>query len=452
MKGVTEILADFLVDTRYDDLPNDVVLYTKRLVLDILGSALAGSKTLEARMAYSFINELGGEHQSTVIAHGRKNSCVNASFANSIMAHAQELDDTHRFSVTHPGGPVIPAALAVSEREASSGKEFILSIVLGYECTVRIANAIQPSHGKRGFHSMGTCGIFGAATSASKILGLDKEQTLNTLGLAGTQASGIGGSFRGFTDMNLRLNTGIAARNGIVAALLAQKGFLGNKAILESDRGFGTAFSDKIDFKEITKDLARSYKIIETSIKPYSCCRHHHAAIDAVFQIMKTESIDPDKIEEVEIRTYSTAVTRPHRYAPLNILDAQFSYPYIIAVAILEGAVMPWQFTEEKIRDPRIHEMAKKVFVVEDPEMTELYPDKWPAMVTIKMNNDRKYDCRVDLAKGEPENPLTNEELHNKFVSLATTVINEEKIDRIIKMVSKLQELDELGKLTKQLC
>jgi len=452
MNKPTKTLAEFLANTFYDDLSKEIIDQTKKLILDLLGVTIGAFNTPEAKIAHEVIKKLGGKNESTIIGFGEKTSCEHAAFVNSIMAHTLELDDTHLPSITHAGCVVIPTSLSMAEYYNSNGMEFLTAVILGYESMIRVALSVQTSHFERGFHTAGTCGVFGAATSAAKILNLDKGRMTYALGLAGTQSSGLLESIFASGDMGKRLNAGRASANGIISALLAEKNFTGPETILEGKYGFCRAMSNEYNLSKITEKLGDTYEISRVGLKPYACCRNYHSAIDAINKIKEKNKINPFQIKSIKVKIFEKAVkNRPHRFSPLSICDAQMSLPYSIAVALLEGRVTINEFTEQKIRDPKIHRIAKKVSVISDPEISSLYPKKWASEVSIVMDDGREFKCRIDIPKGEPENPMTKEEVIDKFVILAEPVIGNSKAQEVIEIIDKLEQIKNLNELTEML-
>lgn len=451
MNGATELLGAFLAETAYEQLPAEVIDEAKRFVLDLLGVALGARATPEARIVTELVTSMGGRPESTIIGFG-KNSSLNAALANAVMAHTLELDDTHRSSISHIGCAVIPAALAIAEARNVSGPEFLRAVILGYECMARVALAIQPSHWERGFMTAGTCGALGAGAAAAAILKLDRERMTTTLGLAGTQAGGLLECMFVSGDMSKRLNPGRAAANGIFAALLAEKGFSGPTTVLEGNFGFCKAMANSYSIERITANLGQSFEISRTSLKPYACCRYYHSAIDVILELREQGALDPSRIVSIEVRTHEKAViNRPHRSAPTSNCDAQMSLPYSLAVAVLEGRVTPEEFTEDKLRDRRIHQIAEKIRVICDPEIHAIFPEKWSNDVLIRWSDGRQFRMRADIAKGEPENPMSEREVAEKFASLAVPSLGKEAANEIRRMSLQLEKLGNVKDLTKRL-
>ncbi len=388
--GETERLAEFLAPVRFADLPAEAIDAAKVFVLDLIGCALGARKTEEVRIASEVTRELGGKPDCSVLGFDFRTSCQNAAYLNGIISHVIELDDTHRSSITHVGSAVIPAALAIAERDGNNGATFLASVVVGYEACLRVANAVQPSHWRRGFLSMGTCGTFGAAAAAAHLRGLDATRLRDAFGLSGIQAAGLNSSIYGEGDMGKRLCPGHAASTGILSVLYAERGFTGSRNIFEQRKGFCDSFANDYDLSRITADLGAAWEINRTSLKPYSCCRYNHASIDALLEIMRTESVAMADIAGVNVRTYDIAVTnRPHRTQPKTLFDAKMSIPFSLAVVAHKGECGEESFTEELITDRALQSFAEKVVVEADPQMTAAFPREWPAETQVMLHDGR---------------------------------------------------------------
>jgi 2-methylcitrate dehydratase PrpD len=446
--GETAQLADFLAATRFADLPTEAIDAAKIFVLDLIGCALGAQRTDEVRIAAEVTRQLGGTPDCSVLGLDFKTSCQNAAYLNGISSHVIELDDTHRSSITHVGAPVIPAALAMAERDKADGTTFLASVVVGYEACLRVANAVQPSHWRRGFLSMGTCGTFGAAAAAGHLRGLDATRLRDALGLSGIQAAGLNSSIYGEGDMGKRLCPGHAAATGILSVLYAEKGFTGSRNIFEQRKGFCESFADEYDVSRITADLGTAWEINRTSLKPYSCCRYNHASIDALLDILKTESVSVADIAEVKVRTYDIAVTnRPHRTHPKTLFDAQMSIPFCLAVVAYKGAAGEAAFTEDVISDRALQSFAQKVVVEADPHMSQAFPREWPAETQVKLMDGRRFVRHVAHPKGEPEAPMSGIEIENKFRELADVAITSSAADRVIAAVWDLDRHKDIGQV-----
>lgn len=421
---VSRLLADFSAAMTFDRLPKKVVVDTERAVLDWLGSAMAGSLEAPARMAQKVIAKLGQSNDATVFSAGRS-SAAGAALANGVASHLLELDDVHKGSTLHPGAPVIPAALAVSEREHCDGKSFLLAVALGYEAALRIGEAVNPDH-YRFWHPTGTAATFGAAVAAGSLLKLNAAQMLDALGTAGTQASGLW-EFNSDGAMSKHLHPGKAAFNGVLAADLARTGFTGASRILEGDRGFFRATTQAYDPTRVADGLGDKWKISESCFKLYSCCGHTHTAVDTALAVRAKlgwkgrESLD--QIREIEVSTYNSGYQIVKELNPPTAYRAQFSMAYVVAAALLEGRVDLQQFSPERfdghgVSEPSIAALLPRMHIVVSDELSALYPKIWPCRFRVTLRGGTVFNTGADHPRGGPENPVSTEGLREKFQSL----------------------------------
>lgn len=448
MQAVTRKLAQFVAETRYEDLPSDVVRQVKMCVLDYIGCALGGSAEKDIEILANFVKKIGGAKEATVIGYSIKTPALSAGLVNGAMGHALQMDDGDRFTLAHLGTEIIPAALALGERERCDGKEVITAIALGYEAAMRIGYAVNPSHHNRGFCPNSTLGVFGATVAASKILKLSWGRTAEALGSAGTQASGleefvIDGSASQF------LNPGHATLSGILSALLAKEKFSGARTILEGPRGFCKAFSDKYDISIIIDKLGEEYQIMKVYFKPYPTCRCMHSSIDAIVKLVKEYAIQARDIEEVQVKTYSYNIDLMCGPQPRTIAHARLHMPYCLACSLVEGRLTVKELANEKLRDARILALMKKIkFTIADDELNQFAPHLWGTIITMVTRDGNRYEERVSLPKGEPENPMSEKELKEKFEALASLVgIKKEKINEIVAVISRLEKIDDIAEL-----
>ncbi|MFC1974408.1 MmgE/PrpD family protein [Chloroflexota bacterium] len=440
----TRELAQFAEELKYEDLPREVIDKTKNLILDLLGSQLATSTMPWNKVIYEYVKDWGDGADSTIVYYGDKTKVENAAFANATFGHGFEIDDVHYLSMSHPGCVVIPAALALGEKELITGKELILAVVLGYEVMCRVGRSVAPSCGLRGFHPTSVPGPFGAAAAAGKILGFDTEGMLNALGIAGSHCAGIMAYGQGGGSVK-RVHAGIASQGGLRAALLAQRGITGPPIVLEAEHGFCKAFSDEYSLEKITANLGKEFIVPEVSYKPYCCCGAIHAPIEAVSKITKEHRIEPDKIEEIFVGTNRVAI---HHVGiirePKDVLGAQFSLPFSLALTLIKGSNSLKDYSEENLKDAELLSLAGKVRIEIDKEANTVYPLKRGDLVTIKLKNGTSYQERVYYPKGWPENPMTKEELEDKFRGLASVVLPEDRVEEIIKVVNRLEDVGEV--------
>ena len=450
--ATTRKLVDFCHNMNYGDLPPEVIDRTKYLTLDFLGVASRGSMVESTKAMYGLVEDLGLDPKGgVIIGTGMRASYQYAALANGTSAHSLELDDVHNEASLHPGVAVFPAAFAACEMVGADGKRFIEGAVVGYEVIVRLGKALKPSaHYAQGFHPTGTCGVFGAAVAASKILGLDEGQMLHSMGIAGSQAAGSM-EFLANGAWTKRLHPGWAAHSGVIAALLAKKGFKGPSAILEGRNGFLHAYSPSSDASEVLEGLAESYQILRTSIKPHACCRYKQAPIDGILRIMEQNRLKADEVKKVTLGILKTGfpiIVTPEelKYNPRSVVDAQFSMPFGAAVAILYGKASLDEYTLDKANSPRVKEMMDKVSCVESPELEKVFPKQWPATVEIVTRDGKSYSAKVDYPKGDPENPLTWDELIDKANDLASPIYSASRRNEIIQRTRQLNEETDLRK------
>ena len=443
---ISERLARFIADLTVEKLPADAIVVAKLCFLDWLGSAIAGGTTRSTRMFVQVAKGLGGKPQATLIPDGSKTSCHLAALVNAASSHVVEMDDLHKPSVLHPAAPVIPAALAVAERDGISGAELLAAIVAGYEVAIRAGEALGPSH-YHFWHTTGTLGVFGAAAAAGKLLRLTPEQLVWALGSAGTQSAGLW-EFLVEGAMSKQLHPAKATANGLLAALLAQQGLTGALQIFEGEKGLGRATSAAPDLARLTEGLG-DYppRIVENSFKAHAACYHIHSTIDAAIDLRARFNLKPAEIRKITVRLYSAGLDLLEKVEPMSSYAAKFSIPYCIATALVKGRVALDDFTEEGIRDETIRQLMSHVVLQRDPELAQVYPDTWPAIVTVETAAGARHETRVDYPKGDPKNPMTREELIDKFHVLTRRIIPEASRLLLIERCLTLDTLENVQKL-----
>jgi 2-methylcitrate dehydratase PrpD len=455
MEPITRTLVHYSHALDPKDLSADVVERAKYLLLDYLGVAISGSLTESSQPVYGMLARSASPGPCTVIGTASQTSPESAALANGAAAHSVELDDTHQAGSIHPGVVMFSTAIALSEiqPDIDSG-QFVASVVAGYEVAARLAMALQPkSHYELGFHPTSTCGVFGAAVTAAKLLRLDEEQMLSAVGIAGSMAAG---SLEFLADgaWTKRLHPGLAAQNGILAAKLAAEGFRGPATILEGRDGFLWAYSRKSKPELVTRDLGQDFEILRTSIKPHACCRYMQASIDGLIELATAHDIYPGQVERIEVAVLEAGwplvcEPRARKYSPTNVVDAQFSMPYGAAIALTDRAAGLDQFTGESIRSPRIKSLMGKVVLQKHQRIEENFPVEWPALVSVELTNGARFEKFVRFPKGDPENPLTWPELSAKFHSLASRVFPKTRCDQIIHSVKEINSQEDLRNIWK---
>jgi 2-methylcitrate dehydratase PrpD len=434
---MTRQLAEFLSSTFWDDLSPAVIEDARRSVLDWLGSALAGALEPPARIAQDVAAGLGRSNESTIFA-ARRGSAAAAAFANGVASHILELDDVHKGSTLHPAAPIIPAALAVAEREHADGRAFLRAVVLGYDAALRIGEAVNPSH-YRFWHPTGTAATFGAAAAAGSLLQLNAERMTDALGSAGTQAAGLW-EFNADGAMSKHLHPGKAAMNGVLSADLARAGFTGASRILEGERGFFRATSTSYDATRITDRLGAVWKISENCYKLHSCCGHTHTAIDCALELERPAP----QVQCIHIETYGPGYAIVSNPAPRTPYHAKFSIAYCVAAAILHGRVNLEQFTPERVASPEIAGLLERTRVTVADDLTAKYPAAWPARVAITMEDGLTFHASADFPRGNPENPVSTDVLEEKFRTLVEPRLGAAAVDAALSAVRSLEDCPDM--------
>jgi len=441
MKSISAAYAEFTMNTRFRNLKPEVILQTKKLILDLVGVSLAGYKLMGfPRMMVDYMTSLGGVPEATVIQTKKKFPAVNAALANAACAHSLDMDDGHRFGALHPGTVIIPAALAAAELSRASTKEFIAGIVVGYEVMIRIGMAILPSSLNRGFHITGITGPFGAAAAAANILKLNREETVGAFGMAGLQASGLIQVNHEVEGAKVKpLNAGKAAMSGLFSCILAKRGFQGPYSIFEGEDGFLKAVAGEVKRELLTQNLGEEFEIHNVYLKLYAACRHAHAPMDAALLAFANSQMDVSAIEKIVVETYPVAVRLAGIAQATSPSAGRFSIPFSVALALIKGDAGADKYSEENIVDRTILDLAGKVQLSVSKKWEKVYPKKRGATVYITGSHGKKWSAEVDLAKGEPENPASWEEIYRKFYNNAMLLISERGTEDLGQTIMELE-------------
>jgi 2-methylcitrate dehydratase PrpD len=448
----TRELAGFCAGISYNALPDEVVHKAKLCLLDYAANVY-GSLELDAvRAVTECVRAMGGPPAATALGCGFKTGLQNAAFINGTTAEAIEAQDGLRFGGNHAGSAVIPAALAVAESRELDGKKLIEAVVAGYETANRTAAAMHPFHTLSGFLPTGTCGTFGAAAAAARLMGMDKDGMLNALGNAGyllplSMAEQLMG---GYTIKIVQ--GGQAASAGIMATELAARGISGSPVVLEGSalKGGFTQITLRADPKceRITDGLGERYSIMDVYFKPYTACRHTHGAAQAVLELMAAHDIKPAAIRAITVFTYGVAALAVGKgFAESGtFVSAQFSIPFVVAACILDGELGAKQLTERRIADPALVALSNKVTVVSDDELNKAYPDKTASRVEIVTHDGQRFVRQVDIPKGDPRDPMEAGDIAAKL-RLFAGGRDAAKIDGIIDGIMNIEKAQKLGSL-----
>jgi 2-methylcitrate dehydratase PrpD len=437
--SATRRLLQFASDSGYADLPGEAVRESKRAMLDFLGVAIGAAHDDAPRIALETVCELGGAQQATVLAYGQRTSAVNVALVDGILSHVLDFDDTHIPTILHPTGPVMAAGLPIAEWKAKSGRDLIAAHVLAFEVEARASLALYPEHYDRGWHMTGTTGTLGAAVSAARLLGLDAGQLVHAVGIAATQAAG---HREQFGSMTKSLHSGKAASNGVLSALLASRGYTSADESLEGRRGMFHVMSTKVDLAELTEGLGERWEIFRNGFKPYSCGVVTHPGIDAVRRLGSEHGLRPEDVERIDLQVHPLVLELTGKTDPRTGLEGKFSIAFATAIALLEGTARQRQFTDEKVRRPDVMALRDRVHPKADTTLSHT-----EAIAVATLRDGRQIREHVTAATGTPENPISDAELQSKFMDLVEPVIGQSAGARIIEMVGRLEELDNVGVL-----
>jgi 2-methylcitrate dehydratase PrpD len=432
---ITTPLARFLVESRWDAVPAAVRHEGKRTLLNSLGAALGGYADPAIDKALTVLRQFSGRPEATVIGRAERLDALSAAFVNAAAANVFDFDDTHLPTVIHPAAPVVPAVLALAERQRVSGSELLHALILGVEVECRLGNAVTPYHYSRGWHITSTCGVVGAAAAAGKLLALDLQETIWALGLAAVQACGL---VEGLGSMAKSVSVGNAPRNGIVAALLAQQGFTAAPQTLEGPRGFAHVMGDKPDFAAIDKGLGTTWESVRNTYKPYPCGIVLHPVIDALLELRAKNALRAESVELVTVRGNPLLRQRTDRPRPRSGREAQVSLQHTAAVCFLHGAAGLREYGDACAAEPAVLAFGDKVEVQDDP----VVPVE-AAVVTVRTTDGRALTHEVRHARGSLGRPMSDHEIEAKARDLAAFGGSGCDIDRLIDAVRSLERLDD---------
>lgn len=444
MLSASQRLSAWVHDLEFSDISADTVAYTKGLVLDHLGCAARGGIIDSAPALDAALDQLQPHDGRTTVVVGKRAMRPEwAIMANGSAAHALELDDTHTPGSSHPAVIVIPAALAAAELAGADGPAFLTSVIAGYEVAGRLGRALQPrSVYDRGFHPTPVIGPLSSAAAAGRLLGLDADELANAFGIAASQSAGLM-EFVADGAWTKRMHPGWAGHAGYVAARLAQAGFTGPRLAFEGRDGLLRAFGAGAPGEVVTDHLGAPFEITQTSVKPHACCRYNQGAIDLAIALADEHDLTPGDVDRVEVCLVSSAigiVVEPssRKVAPRSPVDAQFSLPYAIGLAIAIGRASLDEYDARMLGHPGVLEVACRVEGKARADFDERFPRYWPTEVTIHTRDGRVLSAATDVPKGDPENPLTLDELRDKFRSLARPVLGEDPAEDVIRAVDAL--------------
>lgn len=439
---VTRTLARYVVDSRFENIPGPVRNEAIRSLVNWVGCAIGGCRHESVDKAMAAMRPFAGPPQAAVLGRQERIDVLNAALLNGISSHVFDFDDTHLRTIIHPSGPVASALLPLAEYHPCSGSELLHAFILGVEVECRIGNAVYPAHYDIGWHITGTAGVFGAAAASGKILGLNEQQMVWALGIAGTQSSG----FREmFGTMCKSFHPGRAAQNGLASAFFAQQDFTSSDRVLEAPRGFAHVMSPARNFLEITNGLGTTFEIASNTYKPFACGIVIHPVIDGCIQIRNQNRLTGDEIESIELRVAPLVVELTGKRNPQTGLEGKFSVYHSAAIALLFGEAGERQYSDACVRDPRVISLRDRVAgATVDPSIR---PDE--AYVSVKLKNGKLLEKHVDHALGSLERPMSNADLESKFRGLTGEILTKEEADRLLGLCWNVESLKDVADLVK---
>ncbi len=453
MESISSQLGQFIEETKFEDLPEDIVEICRKSILDTIGCALGGANQTSIKILEEFILESEeGKGNSTIIGSARKASLLGSILLNASKADTLEYSDVNKLGGGHPGCMVVPTALGVGEYLRSSGKDLLLSVALGYEAH-RVGIPLYPQAFRKGIHLVMFGGTFGAAATAGKLMGLSQKELKNAFGICGVvpvapfEPCRVGGDVKD-------LYTGWAARTGVFSCLLAKKGFTGTESILEGELGLYRALGAQKPSNTALEGLGQEWIIRTTCIKPHASCRFTHSSADAALNLVQKHDFDLKSIKKIEVTTDTIPFQLNRGQTPSTSIDARFSIPYVVATVLIKKRPIRLEdFSPEMLNHPLIKELAKKVEVKLDESLDDLYPESpegkgyRTSIMKIRLTSGKEFEARVDFPKGDPMNPVSWQDVVEKFQNLSAPVLGGSRTKDLIGIIMNLEQCSDCRQL-----
>ena len=448
-EAVTATMSQWAAELRYEDLSPEAVHQAKRFFLDSMGCALGGYQQSDVKIALDVLNEIAGPGRSTIIGTGLHVDPVSASLANALMVRWMDYNDIYwKQDPCHPSD-IFPAAIACCERAGGDGRELIVGLVLGHEFEMRFCEAAFPGIRERGWHHA-TLTAFVAPIVAGRMLHLDAQTIQHAIGIGASARATYGAVTAGKLTMMKNTVDPLATQSGVLAALLAEKGYTGPEHVIDGKEGIVHSLGPAWKLNVLTDDLGGSWRITQCGMKAFPTEALTHTPISAVLQLVADNNLEPQQVARVHIRTTARGadiLSDPSKYDPRTKETADHSLPYVIAAAIAERQVTPLQFTPEKINHPLIREQLRKVVVVADPEIEKVFPALQRVIVTIRTTDGSEFMTQLDYPKGDPRNPLSDREVEEKFETLAEPVLSKPARRRAMDAIWQLDQQESVTTL-----
>ncbi len=446
---ITAGMSRWAAGLQYKDISSEAVYQAKRFLLDSLGCALGGYQQHDVSIALGVLDEIAGPGPATVIGTGKRIDPVSASLANALMIRCMDYNDIYwKQDPSHPSD-IFPAALACGERAGSSSRELIVGLVLGHEFEMRLCEAAFPGIRERGWHHA-TLTAFVSPIVAGRMLHLSWEQIQHAIGISASRHCTLGAVTAGKLTMMKNTVDPMATQSGVLAALLAERGYTGPEHVIDGKEGLAHVFKPDWKLDLLTSGLGESWRITQCGMKAFPTEALTHTPISAVLDLVKSNDLQPEDVEKIQIRSLARAadiLSDPSKYDPRTRETADHSLPYVIAAALVDRQVTPAQFTMEKIMDPKVRAQLNKVEVVADPEIEKVFPALQRVVVRIDTTDGRSFHKQLDYPRGDPRNPLTQQEVEEKFSALADGVLTAAAQKRVKEAVWNLERVGSVSDL-----
>src|SRR6476659_1377922 len=446
---VSAVMSKWAAGVEYKHLSKDAEYQAKRFLLDSIGCALGGYQQHDVKIALHVLDEIAGRGPATVIGTGNKIDVVSASLANALMIRCMDYNDIYwKQDPSHPSD-IFPAALACCERAKSDGKELIVGLVLGHEFEMRFCEAAFPGIRERGWHHA-TLTAFVSPIVAGRAIHLPWEQIQHAIGISASRHCTLGAVTAGKLTMMKNTVDPMATQSGVLAALMAKKGYTGPEHVVDGKEGLTHCFGPSWKLNLLTDGLGESWRITHCGMKAFPTEALTHTPISAVLDIVKSNDLKPEQVEKVQIRSLARAadiLSDPSKYDPQSKETADHSLPYVIAAALAERQVTPAHFEMKKIMDPTIRAQLKKVEVVADPEIEKVFPALQRVIVNLTVTGGQTFTKQLDYPKGDPRNPLTDAEVEEKFAALADGVLSAKAHKKLVDAIWNLEKIGSVSRL-----
>jgi len=453
MTTVTRTISDWASKVRYEDLTPEVVRESKRFLMDSVGCALGGAQQHDVHIARQVLGEMAGSGNCRVLVTGEQWDPVSASLLNALMIRVMDYNDIYwQQDPCHPSD-IIPAAMAAAERAGGSGRDLLVGIALAYEFEQRLCEASFPGIREIGWHHA-TLTAAASPIAAARMLGLDAEQMQHAIGISASRHCTPGSVTAGKLTMMKNTVDPMATQSGVLAALLAEKGYTGPEHVLDGKEGFSHVFDTEWKFNILTDGLGDSWRILKCGMKYFPTEALTHAPISATLDLVTDHDLAPDAVETVTIYSLARAadiLADPSKYDPRTKETADHSLPYVIAAAVAERQVTPIQFTDAKIMDPTIRAQLNKVKVIADPAIEAVFPELQRVRVVIRTTDGREVEKQLDYPKGDPRNPLTDAEITGKFKALAEGIATPADVERMQNAINRTETYDNIREFMTEL-